>query len=99
MIKKYSVKPQLNIFRERLEPCSFKPLTGFFRDGCCNTNSSDFGSHTVCAEITAEFLVYSKNKGNDLSTRNLALKDLSQEIAGVYVRQDGYKQNKMVVRR
>ena len=45
-----------------------KPLTGFFRDGCCNTSREDIGSHTVCAVMTAEFLEFSKSSGNDLST-------------------------------
>ncbi len=63
-----SVKPQLNIFGETLAPCSIDPMTGFFRDGCCNTTHSDIGSHTICAEMTERFLEYSKDKGNDLST-------------------------------
>ena len=48
--------------------CSNAPLTGFFRDGCCNTNAEDLGSHTVCAVMTAEFLAFSKAAGNDLSS-------------------------------
>ena len=48
--------------------CSGKPLTGFFRDGCCNTSEEDLGSHTVCVVLTAEFLEFSKARGNDLST-------------------------------
>jgi hypothetical protein len=51
-----------------LEACSTRPLTGFFRDGCCNTSAEDVGSHTVCAVMTAEFLAFSKAAGNDLST-------------------------------
>jgi uncharacterized protein len=58
----------LNIFGEELQECSVNPLTGFFRDGCCNTADDDFGSHTVCAVVTAEFLDYSMRVGNDLST-------------------------------
>ncbi|MEM1175666.1 MAG: DUF2237 domain-containing protein [Pseudomonadota bacterium] len=58
----------LNVFDEPLEPCSAEPLTGFFRDGCCNTNDQDRGSHTVCAELTAEFLEFSRSRGNDLVT-------------------------------
>ena len=58
----------LNVFGEPLLPCSEEPLTGFFRDGCCNTSSRDVGSHTVCVAITREFLQYSRFKGNDLST-------------------------------
>jgi hypothetical protein len=57
-----------NVLGDRLEDCSMKPMTGFFRDGCCNTSREDVGSHTVCAVITAEFLEFSKSRGNDLST-------------------------------
>ena len=60
--------PSLNVLGEPLEPCSDAPLTGFFRDGNCNTCAEDSGSHTVCAVMTAEFLAYSKYVGNDLST-------------------------------
>ena len=49
-------------------PCSFDPLTGFYRDGCCNTGYDDTGIHTVCVRVTAEFLEFSKARGNDLST-------------------------------
>ena len=59
---------QLNIFNEPLEACSFDPVTGFFRSGCCETSEQDTGSHTVCAIMTEEFLQFSKSKGNDLST-------------------------------
>ena len=48
--------------------CSFKPMTAFYRDGCCNTGREDVGSDTVCAVMTAEFLAFSKSRGNDLST-------------------------------
>ena len=51
-----------------LVSCSVEPVTGFFRDGCCNTSPEDRGSHTVCAIMTAEFLAFSKARGNDLST-------------------------------
>ena len=57
-----------NVLGEKLELCSIDPVTGFFRDGCCNTSGEDFGSHTVCAVMTAEFLAFSKASGNDLST-------------------------------
>lgn len=57
-----------NVLGGPLEPCSFKPMTGFFRDGCCNTDENDFGSHTVCAVLTDEFLMFSRSRGNDLST-------------------------------
>lgn len=58
----------VNVLGTALEPCSTDPLTGFYRDGCCNTGPSDGGKHTVCAEMTAEFLALSKYLGNDLST-------------------------------
>jgi len=58
----------VNVLGGALRPCSTDPLTGFFRDGHCNTCSDDHGSHTVCAVMTAEFLAYSKYVGNDLST-------------------------------
>lgn len=48
--------------------CSDRPITGFFRDGCCNTSDEDHGSHTICVVLTAEFLEFSKARGNDLST-------------------------------
>lgn len=57
-----------NVFGEALEPCGSDPLTGFFRDGCCNTGSQDLGSHTVCAQMTEAFLEYSRLRGNDLIT-------------------------------
>ena len=57
-----------NVYGEPLEPCSTQPVTGFFRDGCCNTSGDDHGVHTVCAEVTEEFLFFSKEAGNDLST-------------------------------
>jgi len=60
--------PALNVLNAPLVPCSTEPLTGFFRDGHCNTCAEDQGSHTVCAVMTAEFLAFSKYVGNDLST-------------------------------
>jgi uncharacterized protein len=60
--------PARNVLGEPLEICSFKPMTGFYRDGCCSTGQEDVGSHTVCAVMTAEFLAFSKSRGNDLST-------------------------------
>ena len=50
----------LNVFGEKLEPCNEHPVTGFFRDGCCNTNAQDIGSHTVCTVLSKEFLEFSK---------------------------------------
>jgi uncharacterized protein (DUF2237 family) len=60
--------PARNVLGGRLQSCSTDPLTGFFRDGCCNTGREDVGSHTVCAVVTAEFLRFSAEHGNDLST-------------------------------
>jgi uncharacterized protein (DUF2237 family) len=57
-----------NVLGGKLEDCSLKPMTGFFRNGCCDTSPEDVGSHTVCCVATAEFLEYSKSVGNDLST-------------------------------
>ena len=57
-----------NVLRESLENCSSKPMTGFYRDGCCNTGREDIGSHTVCVVMTSAFLDFSKSRGNDLST-------------------------------
>jgi uncharacterized protein (DUF2237 family) len=58
----------LNVLGQPLVPCSFEPLTGFFRDGCCKTNEEDIGSHLVCAIVTKDFLQFSLSKGNDLIT-------------------------------
>jgi len=58
----------LNVLGGKLEICSLKPMTGFFRNGCCDTGPADVGSHTVCVVMTAEFLAFSKSTGNDLST-------------------------------
>jgi len=57
-----------NVLGGELEPCSADPLTGFFRDGCCNTSPEDRGSHTICAVVTAEFLEHQSAIGNDLTT-------------------------------
>ena len=57
-----------NVLGERLEVCSIDPMTGFYRDGCCDTSREDLGSHSVCAVMTKEFLEFSKSRGNDLST-------------------------------
>ena len=63
-----SMAPSRNVNGDVLQPCSRDPLTGFFRNGCCDTGPEDRGSHTVCAIMTAEFLALSKYLGNDLST-------------------------------
>ena len=59
---------KLNVLGELLATCSENPITGFYRDGCCNTEKADTGSHTVCTRVTAEFLEFSSKMGNDLST-------------------------------
>ncbi|MEZ6138418.1 MAG: DUF2237 domain-containing protein [Pirellulaceae bacterium] len=61
-----------NVLGTELQSCSTEPMTGFYRDGCCNTGPGDVGLHTVCAEMTDDFLRFSKLKGNDLSTPNMA---------------------------
>lgn len=62
------MEQQKNVFGDKLEVCGYEPMTGFYRDGTCNTEQRDLGSHTVCVQVTEEFLNYSKSKGNDLST-------------------------------
>lgn len=57
-----------NVFGEPLKPCCTSPMTGFYRDGSCRTGAGDAGVHTVCAQMTEEFLAFSKMRGNDLST-------------------------------
>jgi uncharacterized protein (DUF2237 family) len=61
-------RPSRNVLGGVLASCSEAPVTGFFRNGCCDTSAEDVGSHTVCAVMTAEFLAYSRAAGNDLST-------------------------------
>ena len=60
--------PSLNVLGLPLESCSKDPLTGWYRDGCCNTDNNDRGSHTVCARVTQEFLEFLRERGNDLIT-------------------------------
>ncbi len=62
------IDASVNVLGDELQPCSLDPMTGFFRNGCCDTCDQDHGSHTVCAIMTAEFLTFSKSAGNDLST-------------------------------
>lgn len=57
-----------NVVGGKLETCCTSPMTGYYRDGKCNTGGGDFGAHTVCAQLTEEFLQFTKSKGNDLST-------------------------------
>ncbi len=58
----------LNVLGTPLQPCSLRPLTGFTRSGCCETGPDDAGSHTVCAVMTEEFLAFTRERGNDLTT-------------------------------
>ncbi|MCA8999371.1 MAG: DUF2237 domain-containing protein, partial [Planctomycetaceae bacterium] len=57
-----------NVLRKPLQPCSMDPVTGWFRNGCCDTGPGDLGLHVICCEVTEEFLTFSKQAGNDLST-------------------------------
>ena len=59
---------QLNVLGEELQPCSFDPMTGYYRTGCCESHGDDPGMHVVCAVMTDDFLAFSKRAGNDLST-------------------------------
>ena len=59
-----------NVLGTPLETCSTDPMTGFYRDGCCNTGGQDHGLHVVCARMTREFLEFSRDRGNDLITPN-----------------------------
>ncbi|WP_226803940.1 DUF2237 family protein [Amylibacter sp. SFDW26] len=65
---KIEIDESINVVGEPLKPCSIDPITGFYRDGCCNTGPDDKGKHTVCVEMTEEFLEFSRMRGNDLST-------------------------------
>ena len=67
-MKERRAEQALNVFGEPLIPCSLDPLTGFYRDGCCNTDYEDAGIHVVCARMTREFLTFSRKRGNDLGT-------------------------------
>ena len=68
MKERRQANQSLNVFGEPLVPCGLDPLTGFYRDGCCNTGYDDPGMHVVCVRVTREFLAFSKKAGNDLST-------------------------------
>jgi uncharacterized protein (DUF2237 family) len=67
-VNEMKIDKSINVFGEALKMCGENPMTGFYRDGKCNTCNNDAGSHTVCIEISQEFLEYSRFKGNDLST-------------------------------
>src|ERR1700741_2402400 len=85
-----------NVLGEPLEICSIKPMTGFFRDGCCNPAREAFGSHTVCVVMTAAFLEFSKSRGNDLSTPmpQLGFAGLKPGDRGACVRPGGEKRSR-----
>ena len=67
-MQEIEIDSSVNVLGDRLVPCSMDPVTGFFRNGCCDTSAADRGSHTVCVVLTEEFLAFSKACGNDLST-------------------------------
>ncbi len=62
------MRPSISVLGAELASCSDRPKTGWFRDGCCNTDAADRGKHTICVQVTADFLSYSAARGNDLST-------------------------------
>jgi hypothetical protein len=64
----YNLTETKNVLGTPLEVCSLSPLTGFYREGCCDTGPQDMGVHVVCAQVTAEFLAFTQSRGNDLST-------------------------------
>jgi uncharacterized protein (DUF2237 family) len=68
LIRNTGSVPERNVLGGELQPCGLDPLTGFYRDGCCNTGPEDLGSHTICAVVTAEFLEHQRGIGNDLVT-------------------------------
>jgi uncharacterized protein len=85
-----------NVLGEPLEICSIKPMTGFYRDGCCDTGREDFGSHTVCVVLTSDFLEFSKSRGNDLSTPlpEFGFPGLKPGDRGAYVHLAGGKRSR-----
>ena len=78
------IDESVNVLGEPLQPCSFDPMTGFYRDGCCNTGPEDRGRHTVCVRVTEEFLAFSRRRGNDLTTPHpeYGFPGLTRVIAG-----------------
>jgi uncharacterized protein len=62
------MRERRNVLGGQLAPCSNEPVTGYYRNGCCDTGDDDLGAHTICAKVTEEFLEFSKERGNDLST-------------------------------
>ncbi len=89
---------QKNVLGEDLEECSNNPLTGWYRDGCCNTDENDHGVHTVCAKVTTEFLEWLKIAGNDLITPHpeFGFPGLKTVTVGVFVQVGMQKQLKLV---
>lgn len=67
-MRRPEIDASVNVLGEELKPCSLDPVTGFYRNGCCDTSDMDHGSHTVCAVMTEDFLAFSRAVGNDLST-------------------------------
>ena len=67
------MQPSLNVLGQPLETCSRDPLTGYYRDGCCNTSGEDLGEHTICVEMSEEFLLFSRARGNDLIAPRLEI--------------------------
>ena len=92
---------EINVFGLPLASCSQEPLTGYFRDGSCNTCAQDTGSHTVCGVMTSEFLAFSKYLGNDLTTpgQSLALRASKPGTVGAFVRDGFYKPTRRAVHR
>lgn len=68
MATQLQMEEDINVFGEPMRPCSHDPMTGFYRNACCSTGPDDRGRHVVCVEVTADFLAFSKQAGNDLST-------------------------------
>jgi uncharacterized protein (DUF2237 family) len=68
--KRAHITDSLNVLGGQLETCSVNPVTGFFRDGCCETRINDSGRHIICAQVTTDFLIFSKKQGNDLISPN-----------------------------
>ena len=79
--------PSVNVLGTKLESCSRDPLTGWYRDGCCNTDDSDRGSHTVCCVLNDDFLLFAQDMGNDLITpaRDLIFRASKPATPGAFV--------------
>ena len=85
--------PSVNVNGTELQPCSTDPMTGWYRDGCCNTDANDRGSHVVCCTLTEDFLLFAKSQGNDLMTlHNMDSLASSRAIAGVCAPRLGWMQ-------